>query len=108
MAVVAAMGMKTTTQARANHGSGDTLSDHLIEDPSATVTQEPIDKSSHSPLSTDNVVVDSTISESHPLLHPLNLLYLHHRLTQSILKVCLQGSHSGSSLSVTARYIFWR
>ncbi|WP_339298417.1 MFS transporter [Paenibacillus sp. FSL R5-0623] len=66
MAVVAAMGMKTTAQARATHGSEDTLSDHLLEDPSATVTQEPIDKSSHSPLSTDNVVVGSTISESHP------------------------------------------
>ncbi|WP_336762717.1 MFS transporter [Paenibacillus sp. USHLN196] len=64
MAVVAAMGMKTKAQARANRGSGDTLSDHLI--PSATVTQEPLQHSTHSLLSTDEAVVDSTTSDSHP------------------------------------------
>lgn len=42
MAVVAAMGMKTTAQARANHESGDTLSDPLMEEPSAGVKQEPL------------------------------------------------------------------
>ncbi|RPK26032.1 MFS transporter [Paenibacillus xylanexedens] len=66
MAVVAAMGIKTTAQARATHESGNTLSDHLIEDPSVTVTQEPLDYLTHSVLSTDEVVVDSTTSDSHP------------------------------------------
>lgn len=66
MAVVAAMGMKTTAPARATHESGSTLSDHLIEDPSATVTQEPLDNLTNSVLSTDEVVVDSTTSDSHP------------------------------------------
>ncbi|MEO2210029.1 MFS transporter [Paenibacillus amylolyticus] len=66
MAVVAAMGMKTTAHPRTTHESGNTLSDHLIEDPSATVTQEPLDNLTNSVLSTDEVVVDSTTSDSHP------------------------------------------
>lgn len=66
MAVVAAMGMKTTAQARANHESGDTLSDPLMEEPSAGVKQEPLDNLTHSLISTDEVVVDSTTSDSHP------------------------------------------
>ncbi|WP_145149550.1 MFS transporter [Paenibacillus xylanexedens] len=54
MAVVAAMGMKTTAQARANLKSGDTLSDHLLEDPSAVVKQETLDNSGYSVLHTDD------------------------------------------------------
>jgi len=54
MAVVAAMGMKTTTQARANLQSGDTLSDHLLEYPSAVVKQETLDNSGYSVLHTDD------------------------------------------------------
>ncbi|WP_339788202.1 MFS transporter [Paenibacillus sp. FSL R7-0313] len=65
MAVVAAMGIKTTAQARATHESGSTLSDHPLEDPSTTVTQEPLVNSAHSVLHTDKVV-DSTTSDSHP------------------------------------------
>ncbi|MEO2256408.1 MFS transporter [Paenibacillus amylolyticus] len=65
MAVVAAMGIKTTAQARASHESGDTLSDHLIEDPSATVTQEPLDSSTYSVLHTDEVE-EFTTRDSHP------------------------------------------
>lgn len=66
MAVVAAMGMKTTAQARATHESGNTLSDHLLEDHSAVIKQKPLDNSAHSVPSTDEVVVDSTTSGSHP------------------------------------------
>ncbi|OMF66437.1 MFS transporter [Paenibacillus sp. FSL R5-0766] len=66
MAVVAAMGMKTTAQARANHGSGDTLSDPLIEEPSAVVKQKPLDNSGYSVLSTDEVVVEPSTINSHP------------------------------------------
>ncbi|MGE6668038.1 MFS transporter [Paenibacillus xylanexedens] len=65
MAVVAAMGMKTTTQPKANHGSGDTLSDPLMEEPSAGVKQEPLDNLTHSLLSTDEVV-ELTTNDSHP------------------------------------------
>lgn len=65
MAVVAAMGMKTTAQARANHESGDTLSDPLMEEPSAGVKQEPLDNLTHSLLSTDEVV-EPTTNDSHP------------------------------------------
>ncbi|WFA84519.1 MFS transporter [Paenibacillus amylolyticus] len=65
MAVVAAMGMKTTAQARANHESGDTLSDPLMEEPSAGVKQEPLDNLTHSLISTDEVV-EPTTSDSHP------------------------------------------
>ncbi|PQP84438.1 hypothetical protein C0Q44_07705 [Paenibacillus sp. PCH8] len=66
MAVGAAMGMRTTAQARANHGSGDTLSDHLIEDPSAKVTQELLDNSVHSVLPMDDIASHDTTSDSHP------------------------------------------
>ncbi|MEK4114132.1 DHA1 family quinolone resistance protein-like MFS transporter [Paenibacillus sp. DS2363] len=65
MAVVAAMGMKTTAQARANHESGDTLSDPLMEEPSAGVKQEPLDNLTHSLISTDEVVEPNT-NDSHP------------------------------------------
>lgn len=65
MAVVAAMGMKMTAPARASHGSGDTLSDYQLEEPSATVNQEPLDNSTHSVLHTDEVV-DSITSDPHP------------------------------------------
>ncbi|MCP1423528.1 MFS family permease [Paenibacillus xylanexedens] len=65
MAVVAAMGMKTTAQARANHESGDTLSDPLMEEPSAGVKQEPLDNLTHSLISTDEVV-EPTTNDSHP------------------------------------------
>ncbi|APO42785.1 hypothetical protein BS614_00915 [Paenibacillus xylanexedens] len=65
MAVVAAMGMKTTAQARATHESGDTLSDHLLEDHSAVIKQKPLDNSAHSVPSTDEVV-EPTTSDSHP------------------------------------------
>ncbi|XOI99383.1 MFS transporter [Paenibacillus polymyxa] len=53
MAVVAAMGMKTTAPARATHESGSTLIDHLIEELSAVVEQEPLDNLTHPVLHTD-------------------------------------------------------
>lgn len=65
MAVVAAMGMRTTAQARATHESGSTLSDHLLEDHSAVVKQKPLDKSAHSLISTDEVI-EPTTNDSHP------------------------------------------
>ncbi|WP_017691797.1 MFS transporter [Paenibacillus sp. PAMC 26794] len=64
MAVVAAMGIKTTSQARANHESGGTLSDYQLEEPLATVNQEPLDNLTHSLLSTDDVSDDDTIIDS--------------------------------------------
>ena len=66
MAVVAAMGMKTTAQARASHKSGDTLSDYQLEEPSDAVNQEPLDNSAHSVLHTDDVSDDDTIIDSPP------------------------------------------
>ncbi|WP_419890299.1 MFS transporter [Paenibacillus xylanexedens] len=64
MAVVAAMGMKTTTQARATHESGNTLSDHLLEDHSAVVKQEPLDSSGYSVLHTDDPPLPTTTSDA--------------------------------------------
>ncbi|MEK4371916.1 MFS transporter [Paenibacillus sp. FSL R5-0473] len=65
MAVVAAMGMKTTAQARANLKSGDTLSDHLLEDPSGVVKQEPLVNSAHPVLHTDDTPpLPSTTSDA--------------------------------------------
>ncbi|WP_413406931.1 MFS transporter [Paenibacillus amylolyticus] len=65
MAVVAAMGMKTTAQARANHESGNTLSDHLLEDHSAVVKQKPLDNSAHSVLHMDDTPpLPSTTSDA--------------------------------------------
>lgn len=66
MAVVAAMGMKTATQARANHESGDTLNGPQLEKPSAVVKQEPLDNSTHSALYTDDVSDDDTNIVSPP------------------------------------------
>ncbi|WP_405170928.1 MFS transporter [Paenibacillus sp. FSL H8-0280] len=66
MAVVAAMGMKTTAQARATHESGGTLSDYQLEEPSATVNQEPLDNLTHSLLHTNDVSDDDTIIDSPP------------------------------------------
>ncbi|WP_458124445.1 MFS transporter [Paenibacillus sp. Z3-2] len=42
MAVVAAMGMKTTAQVRLDQNSGNTLNDHLSEEATATPKQEPL------------------------------------------------------------------
>jgi len=66
MAVVAAMGMKTTAQARANHKSEYTLNEPVIEELSAVGKQEPLDNSIHSVLSTDDVSDDDTIIDSPP------------------------------------------
>lgn len=66
MAVVAAMGMKTTAQARATHESGDTLNEPVIEELWTGVNQEPLDNSTHSLISTDEVSDDDTIIDSHP------------------------------------------
>lgn len=65
MAVVAAMGMKTMAKARANLKSGDTLSDHLLEDPSAVVKHKPLDNSAHSVLHMDDTPpLPSTTSDA--------------------------------------------
>ncbi|MDQ0723836.1 DHA1 family quinolone resistance protein-like MFS transporter [Paenibacillus sp. W4I10] len=65
MAVVTAMGMKTTAPARASHESEDTLNDPPLEEPYAVVKQEPLDNSTHSVLHTDEVE-EFTTSDSHP------------------------------------------
>ncbi|MFX3647140.1 MAG: MFS transporter [Paenibacillus sp.] len=54
MAVVAAMGMKTTAPVRANHESGEPLNDPQLEKPSADVKPEPLDNSKRSVLHTDD------------------------------------------------------